>query len=449
VRKRLLATSLAALIAATSLAGCGSKTEKVDSGTTAAAATEASTTKADDGAKTASGDKVTLNICWWGNQTRNDVTKKAADLYMSKNPNVDIKVEFTDWGGYWDKLSAMAAGGNLPDIIQMDYSYLNQYQKSGQLANLSEFMSSGVIDTSKIPSSIIESGSIDGNCYALSLGSNAPMMVYDKAIVEKAGVTIPEQMTYDELYDISKTIYEKTGVKTAYDGWINMLQMTARANGSHIFDELMAGKEDSTKIHFANVEKFQKAEFSIAPDILVEKNPDNIETKPIVDETTWNDFPYSNQFISLSNAAGRELEVTMNPVLNKDTQNMYLKPSQFFSIAETSKNKEEAAKFLDWFTNSVECNEILMAERGIPVNTEVADAIKPKVDAVAQKVFDYVAKVSEIAVPIDAPDPAGKGEVEALTKSVVEAIRYGDTSADEAAASFVPEAKKILEEAAK
>jgi len=275
------------------------------------------------------------------------------------------------------------------------------------------------------------------------------MMVYDKAIVEKAGVTIPEQMTYDELYDISKTIYEKTGVKTAYDGWINMLQMTARANGSHIFDELMAGKEDSTKIHFANVEKFQKAEFSIAPDILVEKNPDNIETKPIVDETTWNDFPYSNQFISLSNAAGRELEVTMNPVLNKDTQNMYLKPSQFFSIAETSKNKEEAAKFLDWFTNSVECNEILMAERGIPVNTEVADAIKPKVDAVAQKVFDYVAKVSEIAVPIDAPDPAGKGEVEALTKSVVEAIRYGDTSADEAAASFVPEAKKILEEAAK
>jgi len=79
VRKRLLATSLAALIAATSLAGCGSKTEKVDSGTTAAAATEASTTKADDGAKTASGDKVTLNICWWGNQTRNDVTKKAVD----------------------------------------------------------------------------------------------------------------------------------------------------------------------------------------------------------------------------------------------------------------------------------------------------------------------------------------------------------------------------------
>uniref|UniRef100_UPI000B131A57 hypothetical protein n=1 Tax=Clostridium sp. NkU-1 TaxID=1095009 RepID=UPI000B131A57 len=76
MRKRLLATSLAALLAATSLTACGSKTENVDTATTEAAA-GASTTKTDDGTQTASGDKVTLNICWWGNQTRNDVTKKS------------------------------------------------------------------------------------------------------------------------------------------------------------------------------------------------------------------------------------------------------------------------------------------------------------------------------------------------------------------------------------
>ena len=128
---------------------------------------------------------------------------------------------------------------------------------------------------------------------------------------------------------------------------------------------------------------------------------------------------------------------------------MYLKPSQFFSIAETSQHKEEAAKFINWFTNSVECNEILMAERGIPINTEVAEAIKPKVDEVSQIVFDYVTKVGEIATPIDAPDPAGKGEVEALGKTIVEDLRYGDITGDEAAEKFVTESKKILEEAAK
>ncbi len=446
MKKRFLATSLAALLAAASLTACGgSKTETTEEAVTQAAESEAA---ADTTA--ASGDKVTLNLCWWGNQTRNDVTKKAVDLYMSQNPNVDIKVEFTDWSGYWDKLSAMAAGGNLPDIIQMDYSYLNQYQKSGQLADLSDFISSGIIDTSKVPDSIIKSGSIDGKCYAVSLGSNAPMMVYDKAITEKAGVTIPEQMTLDELYDISKTIYEKTGTKTYFDGGLNMMQIVARANGSHVFDELSAGTTDALNVHFTNVEKFAKAEFGISPDLLAEKNPDVVETKPIIDGTTWNDFSFSNQFISISSTAGRDLGITMYPTLtDAKTQPMYLKPSQFFSVAENSQNKEEAAKFIDWFTNSVECNQILMAERGIPVNTEVADAIKPNVDAVSQAVFDYIAKVSEIAAPIDAPDPSGKGEVEALGKTTVEAIRYGDATADEATAQFVPESKKILEEAAK
>ena len=436
MKKRMIA-GLMAVLMTMSLAACGSSAGSSDASGTGSAATGDNSA-----AQAASGDKVTLSLCWWGNQTRNDVTKKAVDLYMEQNPNVEIKVEFTDWSGYWDKLSAMAAGGNLPDIIQMDYSYLQQYQQSGQLADLSQFIDSGVIDTSKIADSVIDSGSIDGTCYALSLGSNAPMMVYDKEIVEQAGVELPEQLTIEELYDIGQTIYEKTGVKTYYDGGINMMQVIARTQGSHLFDELAA--------HFANVDKFNKAESAISPDLLAEKNPDVVETKPIIDGTTWNDFSYSNQYISIANTAGRDLGITMYPTTSDaTTQPMFLKPSQFFSIAETSQNKEEAAKFLDWFTNSVECNNILLAERGIPVNSDVAEAIKPNVDENSQKVFDYIAEVSKIATPIDDPDPSGKGEVEAQAKTIVENLRYGDTDAAGAAEEFVTTSQKILSEAAK
>lgn len=438
----MMAGLMAALMTV-SLAACGNS-NSADTASTGADANGESVAQA------SGTDKVTLNLCWWGNQTRNDVTKKAVDLYMEQNPNVEIKVEFTDWSGYWDKLSAMAAGGNLPDIIQMDYSYLQQYQQSGQLADLSQFIDSGVIDTGKIADSVIESGSIDGTCYALSLGSNAPMMVYDKEIVEQAGVEIPEQLTIEELYDIGQTIYEKTGVKTYYDGGINMMQIVARTQGSHLFDELAAGTKTASEIHFANVDKFNNAESAISPDLLAEKNPDVVETKPIIDGTTWNDFSYSNQYISIVNTAGRDLGITMYPTTqDANEQPMFLKPSQFFSIAETSQNKEEAAKFLNWFTNSVDCNNILMAERGIPVNSDVAEAIKPNVDENSQKVFDYIAEVSKIATPIDDPDPSGKGEVEAQAKTIVEDLRYGDVDASAAADEFVTTAQKILSEAAK
>ncbi|MDO4295990.1 MAG: ABC transporter substrate-binding protein [bacterium] len=448
MKRKVMALSMAAVMAA-SLTACGGASS---TSTTAASGDSSTSTTAASGDTTtaaASGDQVNLKICWWGNQIRNDVTKKAVDLYMSQNPNVKIDIEFTDWSGYWDKLSAMAAGGNLPDIIQMDYSYLNQYQKSSQLADLTPYLEDGTIDHSKIPDSIIESGSIDGKCYALSLGSNAPVMVYDKAITDEAGVTIPEQPTIEELYEIGNTIYEKTEVKTYYDGGINMMQIVARGNGSHLFDEIAANTVDSLAKHFAYVEQFNTAEAAISPDLLAEKNPDLVETKPIIDSTTWNDFSFSNQFVSIVNAAGRDLAVCMYPQAeDATTQPMYLKPSQFFSIAETSQNKEEAAKFLNWFTNDVDCNKILLGERGVPVNTEVAEAIKGDLDANTQLVFDYVTSVGEIATPIDAPDPAGKGEIEALGKTKVEDLRYGDGTAEEIATSFLAEANKILTEAA-
>ena len=104
MKKKVAAMAIAAIMAVSVLNGCSSS----DMG--AGRADDQSVGKtSDEGRETSSsGEKITLNLYWWGNQTRNDVTKKAIDLYMEKNPNIEIKAEFTDWSGYWDKLSAMA-----------------------------------------------------------------------------------------------------------------------------------------------------------------------------------------------------------------------------------------------------------------------------------------------------------------------------------------------------
>lgn len=398
-----------------------------------------------DAAAAAADGKTTLNLYWWGNQVRNDVTQKVANLYMEQNPDIVIKTEFVDWSGYWDRLAATAAGGNMPDIVQMDYSYLLQYQGNNLLADLTPYIEDGTIDTANIPESIIASGSVDGRCYAISLGSNAPVMVYDKAITDAAGVTIPDQLTFDEMYEIGQVIYEKTGVKTYFDGGINMMQIVSRSYGSHLFDELAAGDTTNVAKHMANVAKFNEAEFAINPELLAEKNPDVVETKPIIDGTTWNDFSYSNQYLAILAAAGRDLEMSMYPMPDDATiQPMFLKPSQFFSVAETSQNKDEAAKFIDWFTNSVECNAILSAERGIPVSTVVAEGIKSNVEENTAAIFDYISAVGEVATPIDDPDPNGKGQIEATGKTIVEELRYGYYTPEEATEDFVSRSETIL-----
>ena len=391
--------------------------------------------------------KVTISVYWWGNQVRNDLTQKAINLYMEEHPDIIINAEFADWSGYWDRLSATAAGGNMPDIVQMDYAYLESYVSNGLLTNLSPYIESGAIDTSDIPDSVLASGIVDDSVYGISLGNSAIMMAYDKGITDKAGVEIPLEVTLDELYAIGEEIYEKTGVATYFDGGINMLKMIARNSGSYMFDELAAGDDTSARRFFEEVQRFQDAPFAISPDILVEKNADIVELKPILDGTSWNDFCAVNQYVAVCNAAGKDLGMLMYPKTDDSVaEAMYLQPSQYFTIAETSEHKEEAAAFVDWFINSEKANLILMGERGTPANTEVAAALAENVDERTKAVFDFMDKVSEIAVPLDPPDPQGRGEIEAILKSTVEDMRAGALTPEEATEEFVARAQQILNE---
>ncbi len=391
--------------------------------------------------------KVTISVYWWGNQVRNDLTQKAINLYMEEHPDIIINAEFADWSGYWDRLSATAAGGNMPDIVQMDYAYLESYVSNGLLTNLSPYIESGAIDTSDIPDSVLASGIVDDSVYGISLGNSAIMMGYDKDITDKAGVEIPLEVTLDELYAIGEEIYEKTGVATYFDGGINMLKMIARNSGSYMFDELAAGDDTSARRFFEEVQRFQDAPFAISPDILVEKNADIVELKPILDGTSWNDFCAVNQYVAVCNAAGKDLGMLMYPKTDDSVaEAMYLQPSQYFTIAETSEHKEEAAAFVDWFINSEEANLILMGERGTPANTEVAAVLAENVDERTKAVFDFMDKVSEIAVPLDPPDPQGRGEIEAILKSTVEDMRAGALTPEEATEEFVARAQQILNE---
>lgn len=437
-------------VLAVSLAGCGSQEEMSDISKVDSTQQNSEEDKVNQEEQSTEKEEITLRVSWWGSQTRNDLTQQALDLYMENNPNVKIEAEFSDWSGYWDKLATQAAGGGLPDIIQMDYSYLDQYASSAQLADLNGYLEDGTIDRTYISDSVIASGTVDDSCYAISLGSTAPMVLYDKATVEAAGVTIPIHPTLEEYYDICQQIYDKTGVPAYYESGMTTIQYYARSMGKEIFSELLNGNSEVAAQHFEWVEKLANAPFSIQADLLSEKNPQVVDSMPINDLSTWDVFSFSNAYLSIYNACGgeRELGAFMYPYPeNASAEPMYLKPAMFFSITETSQYKDEAAKFIDWFVNSEECNEILMGERGIPANTEISDMVKGLVSDVEQVAYDYVAEVNQIATAVDPPNPAGYSEVEAKLTSLVEDIRYGNKTGAEAAEEFVPAAQSILEEA--
>jgi multiple sugar transport system substrate-binding protein len=124
----------------------------------------------------------------------------------------------------------------------------------------------------------------------------------------------------------------------------------------------------------------------------------------------------------------------------------YIKPSMFFSISKDSKHAEEAAKFIDFFTNSVEANEILFAERGVPISSAVREALLPQLGPAQRVMFEFLGIVEGYNSPIRPPDPPGHADIlnNVYLPEIVEPILYGVLSPEDGVKILREEAEIIL-----
>ena len=138
MKKKIIATLCAALMLSGVITGCSGS---ASSGSQAAASTGTS-------ANTASGaeGKTTLNVLWWGSQTRHEMTTEMLEKFEELNPDIDVVMDYSDWDGYWTKLPAQVAGGQTPDVFQMDYAKLAEYVENGVTADLSSYIADGSLD---------------------------------------------------------------------------------------------------------------------------------------------------------------------------------------------------------------------------------------------------------------------------------------------------------------
>lgn len=472
MKKRVLGVLLASMMAAGALAGCGSSSSTSDAGSSssqsaqdsAAEATSAAPAESADaeassasGAAT-SGSGASLTFAWWGNQTRNERTQAALDLYASKN-GVTFDSQPSDWDSYWSKLQTSAAGNSLPELLQMDYSYLKQFVDAGLLADLTPYVDDGTLDVSNISESIVESGSVDGKLYAVSAGVNAPALLYNKTLTDQAGVTIKDNMTVDEFEDVCRTMLEKTGTKAdlPYGAADNYLPYIMRAQGvTELFnaDEKKLNVDDASQFvpYFQIYETGTKEGWIIGADIHAGLTSNSVEESPLVyysstDTQAWCAFFWTNQMEAMVAAApeGEEIGITTWP--SPDPQKSdFLKPSQFFSVSrDAGDNEAEAVKVVNFLTNDIDANNILLGERGIPASSVVSEAISPNTSETTQTVTNFVNNVvAKNSSTISPAIPSGANEVYNACNTILDEVMYGQTSAEDAAQELFTQGNEIM-----
>ncbi|MGV8854652.1 MAG: ABC transporter substrate-binding protein [Devosia sp.] len=394
-----------------------------------------------------------LRLIFWGSQPRADRTYAVADLYTAAHPDVSIGGEFLAWPDYWPKLATQTAGGNQPDIMQMDYRYIGEYARRGTLAPLDD-LAGGPLDIAGVDADQLANGTIDGKLYGISLGVATGATVTNAQALEANGIEIdPMGITYDDLLTKGQALKAATngamalssdgsGVELLMENWL-------RQRGKALYTP-----DGKTAFTAADVTEWFElwAELRAAGACLGAEeqalDTGKLEETGLIRGKAAMNFTTSNQLVTYQALTDQRLGIAIYPMIAPNTAGgHYRNSSQFFTISAGSTATDAAASFISFFVNSPDAGKILGVERGVPVTAAVRDAIAPTLDEQSALAVKFVAALGAIAGAVPPSPPAAAGEVEVALKTKSQEVSFGAQSPADAGPAFFDQVNDILSRA--
>ena len=128
------------------------------------------------------------------------------------------------------------------------------------------------------------------------------------------------------------------------------------------------------------------------------------------------------------------------------TKAMFVKPSQFLSIAATSERVEDAAKFINYWVNDEEANLFIAGRRGVPINPDIATLVGQSLSEESMLVFDYMNLMAGYASDLYAPDPQAHSEISDEYNRRVQDVLYGESTPEAAAQELIDYINKVMKQ---
>ncbi len=394
-----------------------------------------------------------VRLIWWGNPTRDKRTLEVVDLYHKDNPGVTIDPENYAWSDYWTKLGTMAAGGSLPDVIQMDYRYIFEYARRNQLADLTPFVGKQ-LDLADFDKSQLDSGKVDNKLYGISMGANSMSYVYNNTVLTNLGVKLPDPLkwTNDDFGAIGNDIKAKLPSGMYFmsnkGNQENILETWTRQRGKALYTEdgkLGFDLEDLVAF-WEYWYKMQESGLTPPADVQAQDTGKMVEMMMLNGHSVF-DFLHSNQLDACQKLSKDEIDITMIPNQKDGKPGQYMKPSMLLSMAETSPDKNAAAKVMNFFLTDESANDILLIERGVTGDASVRKHIMAKLTPTENKIIEYLNVVANWVGPLPPPPPKGAGEIDRNIEPAWQAVAFKQKKLEDGAKDFYAFCQQTLERA--
>jgi len=153
------------------------------------------------------GESVTLNVATVNNGQMKDMESLKGE-YEAANPGVTVNFQVMEEGDLRSAVTAdVASGAGQYDVITIGAYETPQWGANGWLVDLTEALASdGEYDVDDILPPVRVAISHEGRQFAVPFYGESSILMYNKEVMDAAGITIPNRPTWQEIADIAAQV---------------------------------------------------------------------------------------------------------------------------------------------------------------------------------------------------------------------------------------------------
>jgi multiple sugar transport system substrate-binding protein len=398
-------------------------------------------------------EEITLEISWWGDDTRAALFDEVIQNFMAEYPN--ISVEQTPVGSPDDLFNRLATdfgggGTTAPDVFALGGAKPQEYGEVGALLDLGTV--ADIVQVDAYPEVSTTNAIVDETLYGLPTGGNATAAFVNTDILAEAGIEVPDaSWTWDEFIDIANTVGSADltndqgqpvyGVDLRVQDIIGTYAAQVSELGMYDWEGNLAIGADEIAGWYEK--ELELLEGGGLPD-------------PTIVTAGWA-LPPDQQLYTLgqaavtfgySNLAGAYsaggATVVLPPPSDTDSTGVALLPSAFWSINAQTEHPEAAAMLVDWFLNEPSSAELILDTRGVPFNPEMAEIVTPMLEGPSKDAAEYVQATLDSGT-VAPPQPAGGANMNKYTQDAESEVLFDRMTPQQAAEDWVAKMTGDLE----
>ncbi|MCM0676334.1 ABC transporter substrate-binding protein [Micromonospora phytophila] len=404
----------------------------------------------DEQAAPAETGPIELSVFWYGGTKRAELTERALRLYSDRNPRVSFRVTWQGANGYYERLATQAAGGNVPDLIQLDDSVLTEYAQREILLDLSGYVADNRLDLRALPPALARYGQVDGRTVGVPAAQTVATLVYDRGLLRRLRVPEPRTgMSWPEYISWAQRVTRASESRVAGtmdpSGDYRALWLWLRGRGGELYRGRQLGFDPDVLVEWFELWQRARAGRATPSAALVDQADGGEPARQlVVTGASAASFAWSHQFPELQRLTGADLGLAALP---GPLAAHWPRASMYWAAFRGTRHPGVVIDVINFLTGNGEAGTVLGHERGFSASLAVRRYVEGSITDEAQKrAAAFGATLGDNLGPAPSPPPKGHSRVRELLLAAAESIRSGEAGTRAATTRFMARADAALAE---